>query len=92
MDFFKSKEMDVKIDVRTVAAYKFAIMLLGCAHWIGCLYYETTYIGTVANSFEYTWLKRFKKEAGVFFAEDGLATWDKYLVSLQFSSYHCMPP
>ena len=72
--------MDVKIDVRTVAAYKFIVMVLGCAHWIGCIYFLVSVVGEVQGPYDETWLGRMQLEAGLVFYQYGFGLWDLYLV------------
>ena len=75
--------MDVKIDVRIIACYKLTILVLGCAHWFGCIYYLTAaYASTTITGDGDGWLQVLEREAGMsFFKGESHPMWDLYLVS-----------
>ena len=59
-DFFREMEVSVDIDVRKTALVKYAAMILGAAHWLGCIWWslasyydfnETTWISRYSNTF-----------------------------------------
>ena len=50
----------VHVNIRHIAAFKFAVLVLGVAHWVGCLFYFLARLAGfsgAANSA--TWLQQF---------------------------------
>jgi hypothetical protein len=55
-DFFREMEVSVDIDVRKTALVKYAAMILGAAHWLGCIWWS------LASFYDFdasTWVARY---------------------------------
>ena len=50
----------VQINIRHIAAGKFAVLVLGFAHWVGCIFYWLARIAHFNNDADKaTWLQQF---------------------------------
>eukprot|EP00736_Rhodelphis_marinus_P010665 Rmarinus@m.2341 len=54
--FFRSLEMNIHIDIRKMSVFKFAILLFGTAHWVGCFWF---YIAQLYDNHGSTWLDEY---------------------------------
>ncbi|KAK9850461.1 hypothetical protein WJX84_001935, partial [Apatococcus fuscideae] len=58
--FFRSRELMVHVDIRTVAFGKYIVLVLGFAHWVGCVYFALARWSDFNNSaYASTWLEQF---------------------------------
>lgn len=58
--FFRARELMVHVNIRHIAAFKFAVLVLGVAHWIGCLFYFLSRISNFSNAPNAaTWVQQF---------------------------------
>lgn len=58
--FFRARELMVHVNIRHIAAFKFAVLVLGVAHWIGCLFYFLARISNFSNAANAaTWVQQF---------------------------------
>eukprot|EP00736_Rhodelphis_marinus_P003625 Rmarinus@m.19453 len=54
---FRRLEMDPHINVRKMALLKFFVLLVGAAHWIGCLWYYLAFLGDFDEN---TWVSQYE--------------------------------
>ena len=58
--FFRARELMVHVNIRHIAAFKFAVLVLGVAHWVGCLFYFLARLaGFSSADNSATWLQQF---------------------------------
>lgn len=50
----------VHVNIRHIAAFKFAVLVLGVGHWVGCLFYFLARLGGFSNADNSaTWIQQF---------------------------------
>lgn len=58
--FFRARELMVHVNIRHIAAFKFAVLVLGVAHWVGCLFYFLSRLAGFSNAANSaTWIQQF---------------------------------
>ena len=56
----------VQIDIRHIAACKFAVLVFGCAHWVGCMFYFLARVSNFASDqMAATWLEQFYQNSNL---------------------------
>ena len=66
--FFREQEANLHVDVRVLATAKFALLIVGVAHWVGCaFYYVAARSDFSAARGEETWVAQWEAESGVDF-------------------------
>lgn len=89
--WFSRSEVDIYTDYRLIALFKFSIMLLGAAHWVGCIWFLMARVRDFKHT---TWLAQYER---VIYQEEGedaeekynhpKSVWKNYQLSLFYGFY-----
>ncbi len=73
--YFRRHELMVHVNIRHIAAAKFAVLVLGTAHCLGCLWFLLArWARFSARPNDESWLEQFKAASGIGYGCDGDAS------------------
>ncbi|XRB09682.1 potassium channel skor [Pycnococcus provasolii] len=82
--FFREQEMNLRVDVRKLAVIKFILLIIGCAHWVGCIFFYLSRLSKFsATRTLMTWVAQWEIQGGVAGYDAELSPkWESYLLIL----------
>ena len=81
--FFRAQEMNLRVDVRQLAVIKFCLLIVGCAHWVGCIFFYLSRLSDFSGHYgKSTWVAQWEEfHAGVIdYNAESSDTWQSYLL------------
>ncbi|GMH40854.1 hypothetical protein BSKO_08758 [Bryopsis sp. KO-2023] len=89
-EYFRSKEMELGINVRHVAFIKFFVLVFGTAHWSGCMFYFLARLSNFSSTEgEESWIRLFPEDTGLDFVAGRTSTLKAYIVML-YKGFNCL--
>lgn len=60
--YFRARELMVHLNIRHIAFFKFAVLVLGTAHYVGCMFFFISRLSEFDNTnLKVTWIEQFYK-------------------------------
>lgn len=82
--FFRARELMVHVNIRHIAAFKFVVLVLGVAHWVGCLFYFLARLANFSDSENSrSWTAQFDAETPMnYTCASNASVFDLYAVTI----------
>ena len=82
--FFRARELMVHVNIRHIAAFKFVVLVLGVAHWVGCLFYFLARLADFSDSENSrSWTAQFDAETPMnYTCASNASVFDLYAVTI----------